>query len=173
MSLALAADSLHASAAASAVASVFASKGQAITVDIDGTVFVQVALFIVLLLILKPVLFDPMLKLFEEREKRILGAKVQARKLDEGAVGALTKYETEMQHARAAGNSERDKLRAEGVKTENELLAKVRASTAETLETGRKRLAEEVVSARATLTADAGALARDLASRVLGRQVQP
>ena len=165
MSLALAADSLRASAA-------FASRGQAITVDLDGTVLVQVALFLVALLILKPVLFDPMLKLFEERERRILGAKVQARKLDEGAVGALTKYESEMQRARAAGNAERDKLRAEGVKVENELLAKVRTSTSDTLEAGRKRLAEEIVTARATLKADAGTLARELATRVLGRQVQ-
>ena len=38
-------------------------------------------------------LFDPMLKLFEEREKRIDGAKVQARHIDEKSAGALTKYE--------------------------------------------------------------------------------
>jgi F-type H+-transporting ATPase subunit b len=163
MSLVRVTDSLHA---------LHASSGQAVTVDFDATVLGQIALFVVLLFILKPLLFDPVLKLFEEREKRIFGAKLQARKLDEGSAGALTKYETEMQRARTAGNVERDKLRAEGVKVENELLAKVRASTTETLETGRKRLAEDVVTTRAALKADAASLAKELAGRVLGRQVQ-
>jgi len=113
-----------------------------------------------------------MLKLFEEREKRILGAKLQARKLDEGSADALTKVESEMQRARTAGNVERDKLRAEGVKVENEVLAKVRASTTETLDAGRKRLAEDIVTARAALKADAANLAKELAGRVLGRPVQ-
>jgi F-type H+-transporting ATPase subunit b len=148
------------------------ASGQAVVVDFDATVLGQIVLFVVLLLILKPVLFDPMLKLFEEREKRILGAKLQARKLDEGAVGALTKYESSMQQARTAGNAERDKLRAEGTKTENEILAKVRATTTQTLDDGRKRLAEELLSVRASLKADAKGLAKELAGRVLGRQVQ-
>jgi F-type H+-transporting ATPase subunit b len=110
-----------------------------------------------------------MLKLFEEREKRIIGAKLQARKLDEGSAGALSKYESELQRARAAGNAERDKLRSEGVKTENELLAKVRGSTTEMLEAGRKTLAADIVAARAALKADASRLAKELAGRVLGR----
>ncbi len=148
------------------------STGQAVIVDFDATVLVQVVLFVVLLFILKPLLFDPMLKLFEEREKRILGAKLQARKLDEGSADALTKVESEMQRARTAGNVERDKLRAEGVKVENDVLAKVRASTTETLDAGRKRLAADIVTARAALKTDAASLAKELAGRVLGRPVQ-
>jgi F-type H+-transporting ATPase subunit b len=167
MSLVLMTDSLHAYGAAEAAR----AMGQAVTVDFDATVLGQIALFIILLLILKPTLFDPMLKLFEEREKRILGAKLQARKLDEGSAGALTKYESEMQHARTAGITERDKLRAEGVKTENEILAKVRASTADTIDAGRRRMAVDAVTVRASLRGEAGALAKELAARVLGRQV--
>jgi len=58
-------------------------------------------------------LFDPMLKLFAEREKRIDGAKLEARKIDEKSGEALTKYDTEMGKARALANLERDKIRAE------------------------------------------------------------
>ena len=149
------------------------ASGQAVVVDFDLTLFGQVALFMVLLLILKPVLFDPMLKLFEEREKRIMGAKLQARKLDEGSAGALTKYESEMQKARGAGNAVRERLRADGAKTENEILAKVRESTAASTEAGRKKLAEEIAAARTALRAEASALSKELAVRVLGREVQP
>ena len=143
-------------------------------VDVDfalAPIAIQMGLFVLLWLILKPALFDPMVKLFEEREKRIDGAKKLARQTDEASAGALSKYEAEMAKARAAANVERDKLRAEGVRAENEILGKVRAETAKTLEDGRGRINQEMGAARAQLRRDVQALAKDLAGRVLGREV--
>src|SRR4051812_5295939 len=94
-------------------ATMSAARG-AVEVDLDLTVVGQMALFVFLMIVLKPVLFDPMLKLFEEREKRIEGAKLEARKIDQQSSGALTKYESAMAKARGEANAERDKLRAEG-----------------------------------------------------------
>ncbi len=150
-----------------------ASAGGGVVVDLDVTVLGQVVLFLVLLAVLKPLLFEPMLKLFEEREKRIEGAKLQARKMDEASAGALTKYDAEMQTARAAGNAEREKLRAEGAKEEGEILGEVRKSTTATLEEGRKRLATEVGEVRRALRGQSAGLGRELAARVLGHEVEP
>jgi F-type H+-transporting ATPase subunit b len=149
------------------------ASGGGVVVDLDITVVGQVVLFLILLVVLKPMLFDPMLKLFEEREKRIEGAKLQSRKMDEASASALSKYEAEMQRARAVGNAERDKLRALGTKEENEILGKVRESTASTLDDGRKRLATEVGEVRRVLRAESASLGRELASRVLGHEVEP
>jgi F-type H+-transporting ATPase subunit b len=148
------------------------NAGGAVDVDFDLTVVGQIVLFLVLMAILKPVLFDPMLKLFEEREKRIDGAKLQARKTDEASAGALAKYESALLDARNTANAEREKLRAEGLKTENDILAKVRASTASTLEAGRKHTEADVRQVRGTLPGTASQLALDIAGRVLGREVQ-
>jgi F-type H+-transporting ATPase subunit b len=150
-----------------------AAAPQAITVDVDATFLVALVLFVGLTLILKPVLFDPMLKLFEEREKRIDGAKLQARRIDEKSVGALTKYENEMALARAAGNKERETIRADGVKREQEILAAVRAAAAKTLDEGKQAAKAEANRVRTDLQTDATSMAQDLASRVLGREVQP
>lgn len=147
-----------------------ASSG-GVEVDLDWSFLVTVGLFVVLFVTLKPVLFDPMLKLFEEREKRIDGARHEARAMDEKSAGALAKYEAEMQKVRNAANLERDKIRGEGTKTEADILAKVRSSTAVTVEEGRKRAAEEVAKARRELQATSRELAKDFASRVLGREV--
>jgi F-type H+-transporting ATPase subunit b len=144
-----------------------------IKVDVDLTFAVQLVLFVGLTLILKPVLFDPMLKLFEEREKRIDGAKAQARKIDEKSATALSKYEAEMAKARAAANTEREKIRGEALKREQEILGAVRASTAKVIEDGKRAAHAEAERVRATLKGDATAMARELASRVLGREVQP
>ena len=150
-----------------------ASAPQAITVDVDWTFMVQVVLFVGLTFILKPVLFDPMLKLFEEREKRIDGAKLQARRIDDKSVTALTKYEGEMDKARSAGGVERDRIRVEAMKREQEILATVRAAATKTLEEGKRSAQAEADRVRTTLKNDATTMARELASRVLGREVQP
>ncbi len=145
---------------------------QAINVDVDLTFVVQLVLFIGLTLVLKPVLFDPMLKLFEERERRIDGAKAEARKLDGASTTALERYESEMGKARAAASVERDKIRAEGVKREHEVLATVRTATTKALDDGRRAARIEADRVRTDLRNDAAVLARELAKRVLGREVK-
>jgi F-type H+-transporting ATPase subunit b len=146
---------------------------QAITVDLDLTFVVVLVAFVALTLFLKPVLFDPMIRLFEERERRIDGAKLEARRIDEKSVKALTEYETAMAKARATAHTERDKLRAEGLKREKEILDGVRATTSKTIDDGKRAVHAEAEKVRASLKADATTMARDLASRVLGREVQP
>jgi len=146
---------------------------QAINVDVDLTFVVPFVLVVVLTLILKPVLFDPMLRLFAEREKRIEGAKAEARKLDERSGEALATYEAQMTRARAAANAEREKIRAEGTKREQEILGAVREATTRVLDEGKQTARAEAERARVQLKSDATAMARDLASRVLGREVQP
>ena len=81
-----------------------APKG-GVVVDVDATALWPVVIFVVLILALKPMLFDPMLKLFEERERRIDGAKLAARKMDIASAEALTKYETEIKKAESDGAS--------------------------------------------------------------------
>ena len=148
-----------------------ASAEGGVTVDLDLSLFVQLGFFVVLLFVLKPALFDPMMKLFEEREKRIEGTRHQATKEDERSAKALAKYEAILTKAREAGSAERDSLRAEGLKREAALMAEARAASAATLEQGRAEIAKESSTARNQLRTDAHGLARDMASRVLGREV--
>ena len=147
------------------------SEGGGVNVDLDASLLVQIALFVVLLVILKPLLFEPMLKLFEEREKRIEGTRREASKEDERSAKALAKYEAILGKARDAGAAERDALRAEGTRKEAETMARVRAVTATTIEQGRASIASEAKNARTALASEASSLARAIATRVLGREV--
>lgn len=147
------------------------SEGGGVTVDLDATLLVQIGLFIFLLIVLKPLLFDPMLKLFEEREKRTEGTRHEAAKEDKRSAEALAKYEAVLGKARTAGSAERDRIRAEGTRKEAELMSKVREATAGTVEQGRASIAVEAKGARSELSNEAAALGRAIASRVLGREV--
>jgi F-type H+-transporting ATPase subunit b len=145
----------------------------AVNVDLDLSLFVYLGLFLVLLSVLKPTLFDPMMRLFEEREKRIEGTRRKATKEDQRSAEALAQYEAILAKAREAGNADRDVLRAEGARKEGEIMTQVRAQTAATLGQGRAAIGEEAKAARAKLKSDAASLGRDIAARVLGREVSP
>lgn len=143
----------------------------AVTVDADLSLFVQLGFFVVLLFILKPTLFDPMMKLFEAREERIEGTRNQATKTDIKSAKAKAKADAIVAKGRDAGTAEREALRAEGLKREAELMNGVRAETAQTLERGRAATGSEADAARKQLRLDAHSLGRDMAARVLGREV--
>lgn len=145
--------------------------GGGVDVDFDWTIVGQVALFLVLFVALKPILFDPMLRLFEVREQRIDGARKKARDIDATSAGALAKYDTAMTKARAEGNVERERIRAQGSAAQAELLAKVRATVGKQADEGRRKAQDELARVRATLRAELPALGRQAASRVLGREV--
>jgi F-type H+-transporting ATPase subunit b len=149
------------------------SAPQAISVDFDATVAVQVVLLVALTLALKPLLFDPILKLFEERENRIEGVKAAARQIDEKSGTALATYEAEMAKARAGANAERDAQRALGLKSEQEILAKAREETARVIDEGKRAVQAAAANARVTLKADAATLIQEVAASAIGREVRP
>lgn len=142
-----------------------------VNLDFDATLFVQVGFIIVLWLVLKPLLFDPMLKLFEEREKRTEGAIKKARRIDDESTAARSEYENAVAKGRAAGSAERERLRAESLRKESDLLANVRAETQKKLDAARAEVSSEVATARGALGPATREIAKQVASRVLGREV--
>jgi F-type H+-transporting ATPase subunit b len=158
---------------ADATASLFAGMAGegGVTLDFDMTFVAQMVIFAIFIIILKPLLFDPLMKLFEERERRTEGAKALARRMDERAGEILRRYESELDAVRRVAAEERDKLRAEAQRLEAQILAEARAEAAKLVEEGKKKLDIERKTIRAELSARAPQIARDIASRVLGREL--
>lgn len=150
-------------------AKLFASAD--VLVDVDLTFLAQFVLFATFVVTLKPLLFEPLMRVFEEREKRTEGAKAEARDMDERAGELLTKYEAELEKVRRIAAAEREKLRAETARLEARIMAEARAEAARVLEEGKLRIAGEVAALRKELVAGQPALAAQIASRVLGREV--
>jgi F-type H+-transporting ATPase subunit b len=161
-----------ASSASSGFAAQHAHSGNsAVNIDLDFSFTLQMVLFAGLIVVLKPLLFDPVLRVFEERENRTDGAKTAAREMQEKAGELLQRYEQELSRVSRAAAEERDKVRAETARLENEMLNTARASTAKLLEQGRKDIQSQVDKIRFDLGRDAERLARDIATRALGREV--
>ncbi len=154
------------------LASLGNSAGGGVDIDINATFLLQMVLFLALIIALKPVLFDPLLKVFEAREQRTEGAKDSAREMQRQAGELLQRYEAELQRVNAAAAEERDKIRAETTRLENEILNEARATTNKIVEDGRRDIGEQVQKIRFELGRRSEQLGREIASRALGREVQ-
>jgi F-type H+-transporting ATPase subunit b len=140
-------------------------------IDIDGTLYVQLALFLLLVVVLTQLLFKPYLALRAEREAAIAGTADEARRLDADAQARIAEYEGHLARARARGAEERARIRAEGATRERDTIEKARSETARKVAEARADVARRGEQARAELVRQADDIGRRLASRLLGREV--
>jgi F-type H+-transporting ATPase subunit b len=141
------------------------------TFDFDLTFVLQMLVFASLIVVLRPLLFDPVLRVFEEREKRTEGARQAAREMQEEAGALLSRYEKELAKVQEVARQERDRTRAETVRTEAELLTQARNAANQIVEVGRQRIAQQRSEMEFVLGQQSERLARSVAEAVLGRSL--
>ena len=141
------------------------------TFDFDLTFLLQMVVFATLIVVLKPLLFEPVLRVFEEREQRTEGARDSARSMQEEAGELLSRYEKELAKVHEVARQERDRIRAETAKVEAELIAQARDTATKILDDGRKRLTQERAQLEFSLGRESERLARTMAEVVLGRSL--
>ena len=139
--------------------------------DFDLTFIAQFVLFTAFITVLKPLLLDPLLKVFEERERRTEGAKDVARDMDKKAAALLARYEAELDKVRREASAERERLRQDTARLEAQIMADARDETTKILDAGKARITAEVAQLRSELERTRPELAAQIASRLLGREV--
>lgn len=140
-------------------------------IDLDYTVFVQLGLFLLLVLILQRFLWRPYLRVRGERVSRIEGYREEAARLESEAAARLARAEAGLAEARRVGSGERAVARAEAQAREQTLLAEANAAAQRTLAESRARVQATLAAERAKLQQKAGEIGRDVARKVLGREV--
>jgi F-type H+-transporting ATPase subunit b len=139
-------------------------------IDLDGTFFLQLAIFFALFGVLYAFLFQPLLAVFDEREKAIDGAKLAARELEKSADEKFRKFEAEMKRVKIEANAERDRIHQDGLALQRELLAKSRAEVDAVLKEAEATLASEAAAVRNDMKTSVPAIAADIAAKLLGRR---
>jgi F0F1-type ATP synthase membrane subunit b/b' len=140
-------------------------------IDVDGTLLVQFALFLIMLVILSRALFRPYLNLRDARHKGIEGAREEAHGMDGRVQAIIGDYDTKLSAAKLRGNEERQRLRTEGAIHERQVLGKARDEAQRALEGARGKISSEASAARVKLEAESTTLAKDIVKKVLGREV--
>ena len=129
-------------------------------IDLDGSFFVQLFMFLLLWGILTPLVFKPYLKVQKSKEDLTTGRKNKAKEIEANAQDLVKKYQQSIKEARAKGQEELARLRNEGLKAKDDILQKEQKA----LHAQHERDMKEIKKQEIELEAQKKGIARELAS---------
>jgi F-type H+-transporting ATPase subunit b len=135
--------------------------------DVNATLIVQVATFVTLVWLMKRLLWAPMMRLTEQRHRRL----AQGAEAAEHGCRALEAAEVRAQEVRAAARAEAQRVIARAERLSREVAdavkAQTRAEVGRLIESARAEIAREAERARGELDVATDRLAVMAAARVL------
>ena len=140
-------------------------------IAIDYSLPVQIVAFLLLWFLLNKLLFQPFLRLIEEREKRTEGAHWETDALIAEGERLRTEYENRIAKARDEAEAAKQTIVAEAGRAREQVLARARESAASSLQATRRQLTQEMAAARRLIGQEAQAVAQQMAEKVLGRRI--
>ena len=138
-------------------------------VDIDGTLYIQLGIFLGLVVVLGPLLFKPWLAAQERRTAAVEGALAQSRSMRSEADALAKDYDERLEQAREQAHGVRSDARRQEEAAQAVQLAAAREDASTTLQRERERIAAETAAAREALGRRVDELADTIANKLLGR----
>lgn len=140
---------------------------QSIQLFPDGTLFIHIALILIMIWVLNRTFFKPINKVIESREKQKGGAGGEAESIMKDVTEKEAKLNQAMLGARSEGYDLIEKERSAAVDLRAKRLAEAKAEASAKLVTEKQELADQAESARATIVAEAEVIAERISATVL------
>jgi len=140
-------------------------------VSINFTLFVQLANFLILLVVLNFLLFKPILRVLDEREKLVKDAAEIKERLSGLADENIARYESQLLSAKQESMSIRTASRSEALGEFRKILQDTKEENAKELDIARKTLAAQAEESRTVLKTEAENLADKVAAKLLGHNM--
>jgi F-type H+-transporting ATPase subunit b len=137
----------------------------------DGTLFVHIALILVMVAVLNATLFKPINRILEERERRTRGRSGHARDILREVEEKMSLYERTLREARSEGYRLMEQERATAMRERQIKLDAVREEIGRSIAEQKEAINAQVESARATLKADSLGIAAEIGTHILHRPV--
>jgi len=140
-------------------------------IEINWTLFLQFANFMILMAVLNVLLFKPLRAVLKQRQETIEGSKSKVQDLEEQVQAQVARYEAQLQDAKQKGAQERAALRQAAQQEESHMLGEARNQATERLQSIKEKVAGEADAARQSLRSETEGIAKQIAGKVLGREI--
>lgn len=140
-------------------------------INLDWTLGLQFVNFIILLIVLNKMLYRPLLKVLAERRATIDDSHAKAKSLEADIDEKMQRYQQQLNDAKRVANDERTALKKAAAEEETGMLADAHGKASDRLQTIKNKVADEAAEASKTLKSEAEALAGQIATKVLGREL--
>lgn len=137
----------------------------------DWTLFVQIANFIVLIIILNAILYKPIRNILIERKKKIEGLEDAIGSAEQGASESEQAFKAKMGDAKLQGHQEKEALKQAALEEQKRILDEINDNAQKDLEAVRARVAKDTEEARGKLQGQIQAFSAAITEKILGRAV--
>lgn len=140
--------------------------------NIDGTVILQIANFLVLLVVMNIILYKPIRGILAKRDEEM----ASRQKMIDDYQGRVNDneeaIESGMVSARKEGYQEKESLKVLGQEEEKGVLQEAGAAVERKLTAAKQEIETKITAARETLESEISGFSNELAEKILGRSVQ-
>jgi F-type H+-transporting ATPase subunit b len=140
-------------------------------ISLDISILYQVILFVILGLLLNKILFQPYLRLLDEREQKTTGAQHDSTELEHEGARLRTQYEEKVAQAHATAAIEREGILRVTREEREKILGQARQEAEQHLTRVRQEIAAALEVDRRLAATEAATIAAEIASKVIGRKV--
>jgi F-type H+-transporting ATPase subunit b len=140
-------------------------------IQLDYSIVYQIVLFVVLWLILNKLLFQPYLRLLEERERKTTGAQHDSVDLEHEGARLKAQFDEKMAQGQAAGYAAKEAINQDARQQREKILGQARDEAGRSLEQVRQQVAAAMEQEKRLVAAEVSVVAVDMVNKVLGRRV--
>jgi F-type H+-transporting ATPase subunit b len=143
--------------------------GNSIQLVPDGTLFLHIALIVLMIYVLNATLFRPVNRVLAERERRTRGGTGEAHDILQRVANSMNRYERSLRDARTEGYRLLEQERAQALLERQNQITSLRAEIETATEEQKSLIRTQSEQARASLENDARRIASDISRQILNR----
>lgn len=140
--------------------------------NIDFSLFLQIANFLILLLLLNIFLYRPIRDIISRRNQEMSSLENSIDDLSDKSDKGTREIEEGMIKARKEGYLEKEKIKGLGIEKEHTLIKEAQSSSEQSVNAAQKDIDARIAEMKGVLDAHADELSNELAEKVLGRVIQ-
>ena len=140
-------------------------------ISLDWTLGLQFVNFFILLIILNKLLYRPLLRVMAERREAVVGSHSRVKSLESEIEEKMQRYQKQLNEAKTLANEERARVKKTAGEEESALLTEAHGKATARLKVIKGKVAVEATEASSLLKSEAQTLARQIATKILGREL--
>jgi F-type H+-transporting ATPase subunit b len=133
----------------------------------DGTLFIHVALILLMIWVLNRTFFRPINRIIQSREKHKGGRGGEAESILADVNKKQVEYEQALLAARSEGYEHIEKERAAAVQARQDKIAETKAAIAASVTADKTQISQQAAEAKATIAKEAQVMAEKISSNIL------
>ncbi len=139
---------------------------------LNKTLIIQTIIFIGAVFTLNELIFKPFLRLAEKRNELTAGAIEEAEEVEKKTENVISEYEAKINEAREEALEERNEIRREAQTKAEGMIEEARGESQKLIEEAKAKIERESKETWQKIKPDVEVIAREMSSRVLGREVR-